>query len=223
MAIPGRTEDKCLCALLATNTIDALVAFSEIHMYYETHGYFMTTSIVECIYHLVHFCQLRDPKLANDRTTALKSFQTAYRLLNKLSSHSNSAKRAITVLKENVLIGPTAAGLFLESPPDAGDSNKETTETNDCTWTGAYKPNFQKLPTQTNMKIPDIPSDEFEDVQTTTMTSQVPHPPVSEMLTWDLDDIQWSELEPRMLSFSDFPVIGNQFDISEMDFGEGLG
>jgi hypothetical protein len=96
-----RVEDKAICALLAINTIEAISGFLQVHTYCPPCGYFIASSLVECIYHVVY--TVKDKHLQTSHRQALDSFKTAYQLLEELAVRDNSARKAVRVLKESML------------------------------------------------------------------------------------------------------------------------
>ena len=119
LTAPKTLESAHFCAFLASDTIEAIATFVENSSNLNCFGYFMTASILECMYHLVQM--LQNSSLATDRAAALSSFQAAYQLLEDLATTVDSAKRALKTLNESVLLGDTALSLFsAASPPIDG-------------------------------------------------------------------------------------------------------
>lgn len=127
---PGPSSNstpKSLCALLATHTISAITAFTATFPRFRPSGYFITTALVECIYHLVHV--LQDPSLEANRASALDSFRTAYNLLLEFAQTLNSARRAVRALRTAIFsgTGPTSPFEAITAAPGSDERGVNAT------------------------------------------------------------------------------------------------
>ncbi|KAF2802372.1 uncharacterized protein BDZ99DRAFT_482811 [Mytilinidion resinicola] len=90
-------EARKLCAVLARDSVEAIAAFANACPGIRPSGYFISTALVECIYHLVYL--LKDPGLQTDGSAALESFHSAYQLLVELAGTIEPANHALEALK----------------------------------------------------------------------------------------------------------------------------
>ncbi|KAF2494597.1 hypothetical protein BU16DRAFT_589557 [Lophium mytilinum] len=90
-------EARKFCAVLARDSIEAIAAFASVCPGIRPSGYFISTALVECIYHLAYL--LKDPELQTDGSAALESFHSAYQLLVELAETIEAAKHALEALK----------------------------------------------------------------------------------------------------------------------------
>jgi hypothetical protein len=126
-----------LCALISSHSIEAISAFANACPGMRPAGYFISTALVECIYHLVYV--LRDPNLQLDRSGALEAFRVAYELLLRFTETVNSAKNAIMALKLAIFSGGSEnpfssviskAGNVIDRDIGSGDSSHDHRNTN---------------------------------------------------------------------------------------------
>ena len=89
-------ETACLCAGLSRETIHAHDAYLARHPGARASGYFVTASMVECIYHLAPV--LHYTKDANERQASVAALQAANDILIQLSPKLNVAKKALQAL-----------------------------------------------------------------------------------------------------------------------------
>jgi len=107
----GRGEEsRHFCANLAQQSIDAIAAFASACPRIRSSGYFISTALVECIYHLVYI--LQDKALRIDRQAVLDSFRHAYQLLLDFAQTWITAKRALQALSSAIFSGGDANALF---------------------------------------------------------------------------------------------------------------
>ncbi|XHG03943.1 hypothetical protein AWENTII_007226 [Aspergillus wentii] len=89
-----------LCARLASQTVEAIAAFTNSCPSIKPCGFFFSTALIECIYHLMSVVQ--DPSLQDEKSSMIKSFRLSYRLLVQFSQTLDTAKRAICALHSAV-------------------------------------------------------------------------------------------------------------------------
>lgn len=85
-----------LCVSLASQVIDAIAAFTDSIANIEPCGFFFSTALVECIYHLIFAIQRNPPEA--ERTSGVDSLKRSYQLLVRFSRTLDTAKRAIRAL-----------------------------------------------------------------------------------------------------------------------------
>src|ERR1700744_3857823 len=93
-------EARRFCAVLARDSVEAIAAFASVCPCIRPSGYFISTALVECVYHLVYL--LKDPELQSDEPAALESFQCAFKLLSELAGTIDSAKHALDAVKRAI-------------------------------------------------------------------------------------------------------------------------
>jgi hypothetical protein len=96
------TEGHSLCLSLAAQTVDAISAFSARCPSIAPCGFFFSTALLECIYHLIF--AMRNTPTDDERGATVRSFRLAYRLLEKFSQVLDTAKRALRALNSVVSI-----------------------------------------------------------------------------------------------------------------------
>ena len=89
-------ETACLCARLSRETVHAHDAYLARYPGARASGYFVTASMVECIYHLAPV--LHYTKDANERQATVAALQAANDILIQLSPKLNVAKKALQAL-----------------------------------------------------------------------------------------------------------------------------
>lgn len=89
-----------LCASLALQVIEAIAAFADTITNIEPCGFFFSTALVECVYHLVFAIQ--DTPANEDRASIVSSLKLSYQLLVRFSLTLDTAKRAIRALDSAV-------------------------------------------------------------------------------------------------------------------------
>jgi hypothetical protein len=180
------SSTKALCALLATHNISAIAAFTSSFPRFRPSGYFITTALVESIYHLVHI--LQDPSLEADRVSALESFRMAYNLLLEFAQTLNSARRAVRALRSAIFSGGGATSLFeaitmapgndergMDGSQSSGDdrADSEEPEENELTHVRGQKQNQNQYQNQNQQPRP--PSITFNQ-----LTASIPTPQISQ-------------------------------------------
>ena len=110
LSCDGDEEARHFCAHLARASINAIAAFVSECPKARSSGYFISTAIVECIYHLVYIVQ--DRGLDTDRSAALDAFRKAYQLLTDLAPTWITARRALRVISSVICSGGDANALF---------------------------------------------------------------------------------------------------------------
>ena len=96
-------EAKRFCALIAKHSIDGIAAYASACSKPQSSGYFISTALVECIFHLVY--TLQDQKQHIDREAAITAFRNAYKLLCDFASTWTTAKRALHALSSAIFSG----------------------------------------------------------------------------------------------------------------------
>ncbi|TVY47622.1 Terreic acid cluster-specific transcription factor [Lachnellula occidentalis] len=96
-------EGKSFCALLAKDTIEAISAFANVCPQIRASGYFLSTALVECIYHLVFIIKSNHTQI--QYVDAIESFRCAYQLLTDYSGIWTTANRALQALGTAVFDG----------------------------------------------------------------------------------------------------------------------
>ncbi|KAH8892290.1 hypothetical protein GQ53DRAFT_823084 [Thozetella sp. PMI_491] len=123
LSCDGDEEARLFCAHLARNSIDAIAAFANACPRIRSSGYFISTALVECIYHLVYI--LQDRSLEIDRPPLLDAFRKAYQLLSDFASTWVTANRAVRALSFAIFSGGDANALFEAiSKPQSEHSEK---------------------------------------------------------------------------------------------------
>jgi hypothetical protein len=110
LSCDGDEESRHICSHIARNSIDAIAAFAAAYPRCRSSGYFLSTALVECIYHLVYI--LQDSALQIDRPAVLDSFQKAYQLLSDFASTWITAKRALHALSAAIFSGGDVTALY---------------------------------------------------------------------------------------------------------------
>lgn len=90
------TTHHRLCVSLAAQTVDAIAAFTESCPSIVPCGFFFSTALLECIYHLI--VAIRAKPSEEERAASIRSFQLAYQLLEQFSQALDTAKRALRAL-----------------------------------------------------------------------------------------------------------------------------
>ena len=90
-------ETAYICSRLACELIQAYDLFVLQFPEARASGYFTTSSIVECIYHLAPV--LHYAKDAKEHAPCVTALGQAHSILIRLSSYNNVAKRALTALE----------------------------------------------------------------------------------------------------------------------------
>ncbi|TVY29355.1 Patulin cluster transcription factor [Lachnellula hyalina] len=96
-------EGKSFCALLAKDTIEAISAYANVCPQIRASGYFLSTALVECIYHLVFI--IKSNRTQVQYVDAIGSFRCAYQLLVDYSGIWTTAERALQALGTAVFDG----------------------------------------------------------------------------------------------------------------------
>ncbi|KAF9887218.1 hypothetical protein FE257_010472 [Aspergillus nanangensis] len=104
-----------LCASLAGQTVEAIAAFTDSCPSIIPCGFFFSTALLECIYHLIFAIQ--DAPAHADRASSIESFKLSYQLLVQFSRTLDTAKRAIRALDSAVFSG-SELGSLLASTED---------------------------------------------------------------------------------------------------------
>lgn len=106
--------------------IEAIAAFTDNVTNIAPCGFFFSTALVECVYHLVFAIQ--DAPANEDRASIISSLKLPYQLLVRFSHTLDTAKRAIRALDSAVF--PGSAGSLTDRydgdtgvDPGAGDNN----------------------------------------------------------------------------------------------------
>lgn len=106
--------------------IEAIAAFADNITNIEPCGFFFSTALVECVYHLVFAIQ--DAPVNEERTSIVSSLKLSYQLLVRFSLSLDTAKRAIRALDSAVF--PDSSGVFTDRydedanfAPGVGDNN----------------------------------------------------------------------------------------------------
>jgi hypothetical protein len=89
-------ETAHLCSRLARQIIDSHSLFLSRYPSARATGYFATSSIVECIYHLA--LVLQHSKDETEHAACASAFRLAHDILVKISSYNNVASRALKAL-----------------------------------------------------------------------------------------------------------------------------
>ncbi|KAF2481576.1 hypothetical protein BDY17DRAFT_190641 [Neohortaea acidophila] len=89
-------ETAYLCSRIARETIHAHVAFMARYPCVRAVGYFTTTSMVECVYHLVPVLHYSKNE---EQAACVKALNQAHGILIQLSAKLNVAKRALKALR----------------------------------------------------------------------------------------------------------------------------
>lgn len=110
-----------LCASLASQIIDAISAFTDNITNIEPCGFFFSTALVECIYHLIFAIQ--DSSSASDRSSSISSLKLSYQLLVRFSHTLDTAKRAIRALDSAVFSGDRGDSLVTNHHQDGETGN----------------------------------------------------------------------------------------------------
>lgn len=127
LSCDGDEEARLFCAHLAKQSIDAIATFSNSCTRSRTSGYFISTALVECIYHLVYI--LQDRSLCVDRPTLLDAFRMAYQLLSDFASTWTTSRRALQALSSVIFSGGDANALFeaiSKTQSEGGDRLQDT-------------------------------------------------------------------------------------------------
>ncbi|TVY18039.1 hypothetical protein LARI1_G001625 [Lachnellula arida] len=127
-------EGKSFCALLAKDTIEAILAFAEVCPQIRASGYFLSTALVECIYHLVFIVKSNPTQVQH--VDAIGSFRCAYQLLVDYSGIWTTAKRALQALGTAVFDGKSLDE-FLHTLSKSADSSMQVDE---CPSNGGNRP-----------------------------------------------------------------------------------
>lgn len=98
-------ESHQTCARLATQSIEAITAYTHSCPRNRAAGYFISTALVECICHLLYILQDRSESVAFDRATLVSAVRDAHTLLCELSETCVTAKHAVNVLCETISVG----------------------------------------------------------------------------------------------------------------------
>lgn len=101
-----------ICASLASQVIDAIAAFTDSITNIEPCGFFFSTALVECIYHLIFAIQ--DTSSPADRTSSISSLKLSYQLLVRFSRTLDTAKRAIRALDSAAFPGDSVDSLIAD-------------------------------------------------------------------------------------------------------------
>lgn len=133
LSCDGDEEARLFCAHLSRSSIDAIAAFSTSFHRSRCSGYFISTALVECIYHLVYI--LQDRSLQIDRSSLLDAFRKAYQLLSDFASTWMTARRAIRALSSVIFSGGDANALFeaISKPQSEGSERLHDTPRDDGT------------------------------------------------------------------------------------------
>ena len=84
-------------------------------------GFFFSTALVECIYHLIFAIQ--DASSPTERSSSISSLKLSYQLLVRFSRTLDTAKRAIRALDSAVFPGDRDGSLVTNQPQD-GETGK---------------------------------------------------------------------------------------------------
>lgn len=117
--IQKRKGTRCssLCISLAAETVDAIAAFTDSCPSIIPCGFFFSTALLECIYHLI--LAMRATPTHEQREVSIKSFQLAYHLLEQFSKSLDTAKRALRALSSVVSIASVSHSPTIDGPdPD---------------------------------------------------------------------------------------------------------
>jgi hypothetical protein len=131
LSCDGDEEARLFCADLSRSSIDAIAAFSTLCPRSRCSGYFISTALVECIYHLVYI--LQDRSLEIDRPSLLEAFRKAHQLLSDFASTWMTARRALRALSSAIFSGGDANALFeaLSKPQSEGSERLHDTPRDD--------------------------------------------------------------------------------------------
>lgn len=204
LAAPKRVEDIYFCAKLAACIINAVAAFSDMYTCSAAHGYIVTGSLVECMYHLVHYWREQSDAGSDAEDTILQSFQTAFRLLEELSARSVSARQAITLLKDQVLDGsslrdllPSPRALPIAKGDDLSIDFSESDEYLD--WSSKLAKRALACVILPGLFDAGFGAFGMDDMQSQPVLGPGAHA-VLELAKWDLGDAQW--LDSEMTGFA---------------------
>lgn len=118
---------------MARDTIQAIALFIRTCGRVRPSGFFFTTAVVECMYHLIYLIQ--EPALTSEHETAIDAFRMANGILEDLSKTLNSAKRAILAVRSIISIlnedatspnEPSRQAESIEGSPDDGGTGSMT-------------------------------------------------------------------------------------------------
>lgn len=110
LSCEGDDEARHFCAVDAKHSIDAIAAFWAACPRPRSSGYFLSTALVECIFHLVF--TLQDPTQSIHRQASITSFWKACKLLRDFASIWIIAKRALQAISSAIFSGGDANALF---------------------------------------------------------------------------------------------------------------
>lgn len=93
-------------------TVDAIAAFTNSCPSVIPCGFFFSTALLECIYHLI--LAMRATPTEKEHETSIQSFQLAYHLLDRFSQALDTAKRALRALNSVVSLAAITNSHSLE-------------------------------------------------------------------------------------------------------------
>lgn len=96
--------------------MDAIAAFTESCPSIVPCGFFFSTALLECIYHLI--LAMRGTATQEQREVSIRSFQLAYQLLEQFSRGLDTAKRALRALNSVVCIASVSDCSAVAGAPD---------------------------------------------------------------------------------------------------------
>jgi hypothetical protein len=119
-------ESKLFCARVAKDSIEAISAFANAYPRIRASGYFISTTLVECVYHLVYI--LQDQTANVDRASVIASFRAAYQLLVDFGNTWITARRALQALGTAVF-NEHDPDSFFETLSERGDESERLEDT----------------------------------------------------------------------------------------------
>ncbi|KAJ5243277.1 uncharacterized protein N7469_001604 [Penicillium citrinum] len=116
--IQKRQGTRCysICVSLASETVEAIAAFTESCQSVIPCGFFFCTALLECIYHLI-LCMQTIPT-EKEYEASVQSFRLAYQLLERFSQVLDTAERALRALNSVISL----AAITNSHSPDQGSS-----------------------------------------------------------------------------------------------------
>ncbi|CAI7584602.1 unnamed protein product [Penicillium manginii] len=125
------TRGHSICVSLASKTVYAIAAFTDSCPSVIPCGFFFSTALLECIYHLI--LAMRAKLTEKEHNASIKSFQLAYQLLDRFSQALDTAKRALRALNSVVsLAAITNSHSVEELSPDPGREEGRAIDLSSC-------------------------------------------------------------------------------------------
>lgn len=146
------TKSHAICVSLAAQTVDAISAFTERCTHIIPCGFFFSTALLECIYHLI--LVIRAIPTEEQRRVSMRSLQLAYQLLEQFSQALDTAKRALRALNSVVSIASIS-----NSPPIIDDTNPDVGPEQDATMDLSFQTTEIDFFDPMSWQIDDMPLD----------------------------------------------------------------